>query len=82
MSVTTNFIQNSQITPGDEIKIGKKIVKVTNTDAEGRLILAEAISRLNVSKNDIIISIATLAGVVAYAIGARATGVFLLTKLS
>lgn len=74
--VTTNFIHNSQITPGDEIKIGKKNVKVTNTDAEGRLILAEAISQLNISKNDIIISLATLTGAVGYAIGDKATGVF------
>jgi len=85
--VTTNLIQNSQITPGDELKIGKKIVKVTNTDAEGRLILAEAISTLNASKNDIIITIATLTGAVEYAIGQEATGVFglnhdLLTKYS
>jgi leucyl aminopeptidase len=74
--VTTNFIQNSQIIPGDEIKIGKKIVKVTNTDAEGRLILAEAITSLNASKNDTIITIATLTGAVGYAIGPEATGVF------
>jgi leucyl aminopeptidase len=73
--VTTNFIHISKIIPGDEIKIGKKIVKVTNTDAEGRLILAEAISSLNVSKNDIIITIATLTGAVGYAIE-KATGVF------
>jgi len=74
--VTTNLLQTSQITPGDEIKIGKKTVKVNNTDAEGRLILAEAISTLNASKNDIIITIATLTGAVAYAIGEEATGVF------
>jgi len=74
--VTTNFIHNSKITPGDEIKIGKKIVKVTNTDAEGRLILAEAITELNASPKDIIITIATLTGSVGYAIGDKATGVF------
>jgi leucyl aminopeptidase len=74
--VTTNLINTSKITPGDEIKIGKKIVKITNTDAEGRLILAEAITSLNASKNDIIITIATLTGAVSYAIGDGATGVF------
>lgn len=74
--VTTNFIQTSKIIPGDEIKIGKKIVKVTNTDAEGRLILAEAINSLNVSKSDIIITIATLTGACEYAIGTKATAVF------
>lgn len=74
--VTTNFIQTSKITPGDIIKIGDKEVKVIDTDAEGRLILAEAIAKLNVSKNDIIITLATLTGSVGYAIGDRATGVF------
>jgi leucyl aminopeptidase len=74
--VTTNFVHTSKITPGDEIKIGKKIVKITNTDAEGRLILAEAITTLNASKDDIIITIATLTGAVGVAIGEEATGVF------
>ena len=74
--ITTNFVHNSQITPGDQIKIGKKTVTVTDTDAEGRLILAEAITELNASKNDIIITVATLTGAVEYAIGKKATGVF------
>ena len=73
--VTTNFIQNSQITSGDEIKIGKKIVKVNNTDAEGRLILAEALSTLNVTEDDVVITIATLTGCCASAIGNKATAV-------
>jgi leucyl aminopeptidase len=73
--ITTNFIHNSKITPGDIIKIGNKKVEVNNTDAEGRLILAEAISTLNVSKNDIIITIATLTGCCEYAVD-KATGVF------
>ena len=72
---TTNFLHNSKIIPGDIIKIGKKEVLVNNTDAEGRLLLAEAISTLNVSKNDIIISIATLTGCCEYAVD-KATGVF------
>jgi leucyl aminopeptidase len=73
--ITTNFLHNSKITPGDIIKIGNKKVLVNNTDAEGRLILAEAISTLNVSKNDIIITIATLTGCCEYAVD-KATGVF------
>lgn len=73
--VTTNFIQNSKIIPGDEINIGKKTVKVTNTDAEGRLILAEALSMLKPNKDDIIITLATLTGAAAYAVGEEATAV-------
>jgi len=71
--VTTNFIHTSKIIPGDEIKIGKKIVKISNTDAEGRLILAEALSTLNVTKEDIIITIATLTGCAELAVGTKAT---------
>jgi len=74
--VTTNFIHTSMIIPGDEIDIGRKTVKITDTDAEGRLILAEALTELNASKNDIVITIATLTGAVGYAIDDRATGVF------
>jgi leucyl aminopeptidase len=72
--ITTNFIQNSKITPGDIIKIGNKKVIVNDTDAEGRLILAEAISSLIISKSDTIITIATLTGACEYAID-KATGV-------
>jgi leucyl aminopeptidase len=74
--VSTNFIHTSKITPGDEITIGKKVVKITNTDAEGRLILADALNYLRPTKNDIVITIATLTGAVGYAIGELATGVF------
>jgi leucyl aminopeptidase len=74
--ITTNFINTSKIVPGDEIKIGKKIVKVINTDAEGRLILAEALSTLSITKSDIIITIATLTGDCAIAIDKKATAIF------
>lgn len=73
--ITTNFLHNSKLTPGDIIRIGNNRVNVNNTDAEGRLILAEAISTLNVSKSDIIITIATLTGCCEYAVD-KATGVF------
>lgn len=62
------------------IKIGDKKVRVNNTDAEGRLILAEALSTLSPTKNDIIITIATLTGSVGYAIDDKATGVFGLSQ--
>jgi len=73
--VTTNFIHNSKLTPNDIIKIGNKRVEVGNTDAEGRLILAEALNRYNQGEDDIIITIATLTGCCEYAVD-KATGVF------
>ncbi|MCK5450701.1 MAG: leucyl aminopeptidase family protein [Candidatus Omnitrophica bacterium] len=74
--VSTNLIANSQILPGDEIKIGNKLVTISNTDAEGRLILAEALAALTQTPKDIIITVATLTGAVGYAVGEKATGVF------
>lgn len=75
--VSVNLIPNG-ITPGDYIKIGKKEVEITNTDAEGRLILAEALSHLPVKKNDIVITVATLTGCCSRAVGNKATGVMTL----
>jgi leucyl aminopeptidase len=76
----TNFIQDSLITPGDKIKIGKKLVKITSTDAEGRLILAEALMSLNPKPNDIVITIATLTGACPYAVDTKATAVLSLNN--
>jgi len=78
--VATNFLHNNKITPGDYIKIGNKEVEITNTDAEGRLILAEALAQLPIRKNDIVITVATLTGACAYAIGEKATAFMTPTK--
>jgi len=74
--VSTNLVANSQILPGDEIKIGNKLVTISNTDAEGRLILAEALASVPQTSKDIIVTVATLTGAVGQAIGEKATGVF------
>jgi len=77
--VSVNLIPNG-ITPGDQIKIGNKEVEITNTDAEGRLILAEALTHLSIKKNDIVITVATLTGACAYALGEKATAFMTPTK--
>jgi leucyl aminopeptidase len=74
--VSTNFIHISKIIPGDILTIGKRKVEMTDTDAEGRVLLSEAITKINASKSDTIITIATLTGAVEYAIGNKATGIF------
>ncbi|MBI1349835.1 MAG: leucyl aminopeptidase [Actinomycetales bacterium] len=62
--------------PGDVIRIrGGKTVEVLNTDAEGRLILADAIVMAAEEKPDLIIDIATLTGAAIIALGARTAGV-------
>jgi leucyl aminopeptidase len=74
--VTTNFLHNSQIIPGSILTIGNKKVEITNTDAEGRLVLAEALSNIDINSNDIVITLATLTGCVSAAVDKKATGVF------
>jgi leucyl aminopeptidase len=62
--------------PGDVITIyGGKTVEVLNTDAEGRLILADALGMAAEDKPDLIIDIATLTGAAVVALGPRTAGV-------
>jgi leucyl aminopeptidase len=54
---------------------GGKTVEVLNTDAEGRLILADAIARAAEENPDLIIDVATLTGAQLVALGAHVYGV-------
>lgn len=54
-----------------------KTVEITNTDAEGRLILADAITyAIREEKATEIISVATLTGAIRVALGETFTGAF------
>ncbi|MYM20916.1 leucyl aminopeptidase, partial [Brevibacterium sp. 5221] len=62
--------------PSDVIRIyGGKTVEVTNTDAEGRLVLADALVAAQEDKPDLIVDIATLTGAQIVALGDRVSGV-------
>ncbi|MEI6362070.1 MAG: leucyl aminopeptidase [Actinomycetes bacterium] len=62
--------------PGDVITIrGGTTVEVLNTDAEGRLILADALVLAAEEKPDLIIDVATLTGAAVIALGLRTAGV-------
>jgi leucyl aminopeptidase len=62
--------------PGDVITIrGGTTVEVLNTDAEGRLVLADAIVLAAEEKPDLIIDVATLTGAASVALGQRTAGV-------
>jgi len=62
--------------PSDVITIfGGKTVEVLNTDAEGRLVLADALARSAEDKPDLIIDVATLTGAQLVALGPRIAGV-------
>jgi len=63
--------------PGDVIRYRNgKTVEVLNTDAEGRLILADALIAAREDKPDVIIDLATLTGACMVALGSRVAGLF------
>ena len=62
--------------PGDVITIyGGRTVEVLNTDAEGRLILADALVAASDEKPDLIVDAATLTGAQTIALGDRTSGI-------
>lgn len=73
--VTDNMTGGAAFRPGDIIRISDgTTVEVKNTDAEGRLILADALVYAQRFKPAAIIDIATLTGAVAVALASHATG--------
>jgi len=62
--------------PGDVITIyGGRTVEVLNTDAEGRLILADALVAASEEQPDLIVDAATLTGAQTIALGDRTSGI-------
>lgn len=77
LMITDNMPSGKATRPGDVIKqLGGKTVEVLNTDAEGRLVLADGIVAASRNNPDVIIDIATLTGAIIVALGERHTGVF------
>jgi len=67
---TDNFMDANAIVPGDVITMSSgKTVEVLNTDAEGRLILADALHYAKKYNPELVIDLATLTGAAARAIG-------------
>lgn len=74
---TENLLGPSAIKPGDVYTARNgKTVEVFNTDAEGRLILSDALSYASEQKPAVIIDTATLTGAILIALGNTYTGVF------
>lgn len=62
--------------PSDVLTIyGGKTVEVLNTDAEGRLVLADALARASEDEPDLIVDVATLTGACVVALGTRVSGI-------
>jgi leucyl aminopeptidase len=72
---TENLPSGKAIKPGDVLKIRNgKTVEVLNTDAEGRLVLADALSLAVEAAPDAIVDLATLTGACIVALGKDIAG--------
>lgn len=73
---TENLPGPAALKPGDVItQYGGKTVEVVNTDAEGRLILADALAYgIKKYKPDMVVDVATLTGAVIVGLGHHRTG--------
>ncbi len=73
--ITDNMTGGDATRPGDVLRIRNgKTVEVLNTDAEGRLVLADALSLASEARPDAILDLATLTGACMVALGAKVAG--------
>jgi leucyl aminopeptidase len=76
LCVAENMPSGRATRPGDVLKLRNgKTVEVLNTDAEGRLVMADGLAILSEMKVDHIVDVATLTGAARIALGTRYAGV-------
>ncbi|MBZ4014863.1 leucyl aminopeptidase [Streptomyces purpurogeneiscleroticus] len=76
LALAENMPSGSATRPGDVLTMySGKTVEVLNTDAEGRLVLADAITRASEEAPDAIVDVATLTGAMVLALGNRTFGI-------
>jgi leucyl aminopeptidase len=76
VALAENMPGGSAVKPGDVIRhYGGHTSEVLNTDAEGRLVLADALAWMAEQGPDAMVNIATLTGAMAVALGTRVAGV-------
>jgi leucyl aminopeptidase len=77
IGATTNMPSGTAVNPGDVVKAASgKSIEVINTDAEGRLVLADLLDYVRRYEPTAIVDAATLTGACVIALGHVATGVF------
>lgn len=78
LPLVENMPSGSATRPGDIVKsFSGKTIEINNTDAEGRLILADALSYvIQTYKPDAVVDLATLTGACVVALGEKIAGVF------
>ncbi|MFI0721045.1 leucyl aminopeptidase [Streptomyces sp. NPDC021224] len=70
LALAENMPGGGATRPGDVLRMyGGKTVEVLNTDAEGRLVLADALVRASEESPDAIVDVATLTGAMVLALG-------------
>ncbi|MFJ2947034.1 leucyl aminopeptidase [Streptomyces sp. NPDC087226] len=76
LALAENMPSGSATRPGDVLRMySGKTVEVLNTDAEGRLVLADALWAASQEKPDAIVDVATLTGAMVLALGDRTFGI-------
>ncbi|MEM9103783.1 MAG: leucyl aminopeptidase family protein, partial [Pseudomonadota bacterium] len=72
-----NAVSGNAFRPGDVIVARNgKSVEIDNTDAEGRLVMADALAELSEKKPDLLIDFATLTGAARVAVGTEVAAFF------
>jgi leucyl aminopeptidase len=76
LTIAENMPGGAAQRPSDVITMyGGKTVEVLNTDAEGRLVLADGLARCAEDDPDVVVDVATLTGAATVALGGRTAGV-------
>ncbi|GAA1593296.1 leucyl aminopeptidase [Streptomyces globosus] len=76
LALAENMPSGSATRPGDVLRMySGKTVEVLNTDAEGRLVLGDALTKASEENPDAIIDVATLTGAMVLALGDRTFGI-------
>ncbi|MEW2525890.1 leucyl aminopeptidase [Streptomyces sp. NPDC047071] len=76
LALAENMPSGSATRPGDVLRMySGKTVEVLNTDAEGRLVLADALTKASEDEPDAIVDVATLTGAMVLALGDRTFGI-------
>ena len=76
IGATTNMPSGTAFKPGDVVKsMSGKFIEIINTDAEGRLVLADVLSYASRFKPAAVVDAATLTGACVIALGHTASGV-------
>ncbi|GLV82912.1 putative cytosol aminopeptidase [Streptomyces lavendulae subsp. lavendulae] len=76
LALAENMPSGSATKPGDVLRMySGKTVEVLNTDAEGRLVLGDALTKASEENPDAIVDVATLTGAMVLALGDRTFGI-------